>query len=67
MKLLGYITFAVFVTSITMIDGIYEDIGFKLMLATGAMLIAMGIVSEKKGAASGETLNDSKDFNPRRF
>lgn len=52
MKIIGYITFAAFVASITMIDGIYEDIGFKLMLITGAMLIAMGIVSEKKGAAS---------------
>lgn len=57
MKILGYITFAVFVASVTMIDGMYEDIGFKLMLVTGAMLIAMGIASEKKGAASGETLN----------
>ena len=52
MKILGYITFAVFVTSITMIDGIYEDIGFKLMLVTGAMLITMGIAAEKKRAAS---------------
>lgn len=59
-KILGFATFMAFITSASMLDGIYGDAAFNVMLVAGAILISMGIATEKKGAASDGTLNGSK-------
>ncbi len=50
MKLLGFTAFMAFATSISMIDGIYADAAFIVMIVSGLVLCALGKALEKKGS-----------------
>lgn len=48
MKLITGISFMAFITSISMLDGFYQDAAFNVMMFSAAVLIGMGFAWERR-------------------